>query len=125
MTFRTIFHQLSIRDRHCIIVHAGYIETVAGVPTKKTYASIEEFYLYAREDAYLYGGISHGMVIAGHTPTIAEKELPFNHGNVYRFYDAQKDCVFYDIDCGCSYAGIRENAKLACIRLEDEKIFYA
>lgn len=36
------FHQLSIRDRHCIIVHAGYIETVAGVPTKKTYASIEE-----------------------------------------------------------------------------------
>lgn len=78
-----------------------------------------------RMDAYLYGGISHGMVIAGHTPTIAEKELPFNHGNVYRFYDAQKDCVFYDIDCGCSYAGIRENAKLACIRLEDEKIFYA
>jgi serine/threonine protein phosphatase 1 len=43
---------------------------------------------------------------------------------VYRFYDEDMDCVFYDIDCGCAMRKKRQNGKLACIRLEDEKIFY-
>lgn len=34
------------------------------------------------------------------------------------------DCTFYDIDCGCSAKGKRDGAKLACIRLDDEQIYY-
>lgn len=34
------------------------------------------------------------------------------------------DCIFYDIGCGCAMSKVREDAKLACLRLEDEKIFY-
>ena len=118
------YFKLKIGDRKCIVVHAGYIESLKNVKTRENFASPEDFYIYAREDAYLKGGIEHGMVIAGHTPTLAEKEFTFNNGDVFRYYDKKKDCIYYDIDCGCSYAEIRLNAKLACIRLEDEKLVY-
>jgi serine/threonine protein phosphatase 1 len=118
------YYKIHTGERECIAVHAGYIESLEGVETDDTFASIEDFYLYARDDAYIYGGIPHGMIVAGHTPTTAEEELPFNDGNVYRSYDEDLDCIFYDIDCGCAMRNVRKNGKLACIRFEDEKIFY-
>jgi serine/threonine protein phosphatase 1 len=118
------YYRLTMGDRECVIVHAGYIESLEGVNTEGNFISVEDFYIYARDDAYMYGGIPHGMIIAGHTPTTAEQELPFNNGDVYRAYDEELDCIFYDIDCGCVMRRKRPNGKLACIRLEDEKIFY-
>lgn len=118
------FHKMTIGDRNCIAVHAGYIENLAEADTEETYSSSEDFYLHARDDAYMCGGIEHGMIIAGHTPTTADQEFPYNDGNVFRMYDEDQDCIFYDIDCGCALRAVRPNAKLACIRLEDEKIFY-
>lgn len=118
------FYKMTIDDRTCIVVHAGYIESLEDADTEEKYNNPEAFYLYARDDAYMCGGIEHGMIIAGHTPTTAEEEFPYNDGNVYRMYDEEQDCIFYDIDCGCAMSKIRPNAKLACIRLEDEKIFY-
>ena len=55
---------------------------------------------------------------------IVIERFAYNDGNVFRFYDKKKDCIFYDIDCGCVFRNRQVNAKLACIRLEDEKIFY-
>ena len=118
------FYTMMIGDRTCIVVHAGYIENLEEADTEETYNSLEDFYLYARDDAYMCGGIEHGIIIAGHTPTTADQEFPYNDGNVYRMYDEDQDCIFYDIDCGCSMKKVDSNAKLACIRLEDEKIFY-
>lgn len=118
------FYKTDINKRTCIVVHAGYIESLDNVDTEESYESIEDFYLYARDDAYMCGGVEHGMIIAGHTPTIKYEEFPYNDGNVYRMYDDSLDCVFYDIDCGCAMGCVQENAKLACIRLEDEKIYY-
>ena len=114
----------SIAGKNCVVVHAGYIENLDGVETEDHFDSVEDFYLYARDDAYICGGIEHGIVVAGHTPTCLPDELPYNEGNVYRFYDKELDCVFYDIDCGCCQRGKIVGAKLACIRLEDERIFY-
>ncbi len=54
---------------------------------------------------------------------IVIERFAYNDGNVFRFYDKKKDCIFYDIDCGCVFRNRQLNAKLACIRLEDEKIF--
>ena len=65
------------------------------------------------------------MIIAGHTPTIIKGAFAYNRGNVFRYYDDAMDCIFYDIDCGCVFQNQISDAKLACIRLEDEKIFYA
>ncbi len=121
------FYELTNKGRRCVIVHGGYIEnldSLKGVKTDGSYDSLEEFYLTARDDAYLYGGVEHGMVIAGHTPTTNIYELPFNHGNVYRFYDKENDCIFYDLDCGYAFGDMGSDAKLACLRLEDEKVFY-
>ena len=118
------FHKMIIGNRTCIAVHAGYIESLEQTDTEETYHTLEDFYLHARDDAYMCGGVAHGMIIAGHTPTTAEQEFPYNDGNVYRMYDEEQDCIFYDIDCGCALSMVRPNAKLACIRLEDEKIFY-
>ena len=43
---------------------------------------------------------------------------------VYQHYDPQKNCLYYDIDCGCSYRTVRANARLACLCAETGAIYY-
>lgn len=117
-------HREIVNEKEFIIVHAGYIEDLDKVDTEDSYETKEEFFLNARDDAYMCGGMPGGIIIAGHTPTIFENELPYNNGDVYSFYDEELDCKFYNIDCGCAYKTKCKTAKLACIRLEDEKIYY-
>lgn len=38
-----------IKDKRFVVVHAGYIESLEGVDTERDYASLDEFYLYARD----------------------------------------------------------------------------
>ena len=117
------YDDLKAGDRACVVVHGGYAEhpeDIAGAG----YSSLEEFYLQAREDGYRLGGKPCGMVVAGHTPTIIPGEFSYNEGRVFRYYDEEKNCVFYDIDCGCAYRRKSPWGRLACIRLEDERIFY-
>lgn len=116
------YKKLDINGRTCVIVHAGYTENPENIGDN--FADIEEFYLFAREESCLIGGIPHGMIVSGHTPTIADEEFAYNRGAVFRYYDPDKDCIFYDIDCGCAFRSINADARLACIRLEDKEIFY-
>ncbi len=121
------FYEHTVGGRRCIVVHAGYVESLErlqGMETDDTYDSLEHFYLTARDDAYIYGGVEHGMILAGHTPTTAKYELPFNQGKVYRVYNEETDCAFYDLDCGYAFKDVSPEARLACLRLEDEEIFY-
>ena len=108
--------------RDCIVVHAGYAEKMENIGEK--YKTIEEFYLYARADSITNGGIQGGMIVAGHTPTIAKGEFCYSQGDVYKYYDRNKDCIYYDIDCGCAYYEVDPDATMACLRLEDEEVFY-
>ncbi len=110
------YYRFTCNDRDCIAVHAGYAE-------KLHEDEKHRFFLYAREES-LKGGIPGGMIIAGHTPTVLEDVFAYNHGDVFRYYDSEKDCMFYDIDCGCVLKGKYETGKLTCLRVEDEKIFY-
>ena len=111
--------------RDCVIVHAGYIDSLERLSgTRHQYNRIEEFYIYARDEGYRYGGLPGGMVISGHTPTIAEGRMTFTDGKVFRYHDRQKDCIFYDIDCGCCFHRQDPHARLAALRLEDERVFY-
>ena len=116
------YYELKIGNKSCVVVHAGYIEEMENIDA--LFSIPEGFYLYAREQGYRLGGKRHGMIIAGHTPTIVKGEFTYNKGQVFRFYDKEKDCTFYDIDCGCVFRERKPSAKLACIRLEDEAIFY-
>lgn len=118
------YYNFKINNRECIVVHAGYIDNLDGVETDDKFNSIEDFYLYARDDAYMFGGKKHSIVVAGHTPTIFDEEFPYNNGNVYHMYDDEMDCDFYNIDCGSAYRTVKKEAKLACIRIDDLKIFY-
>ena len=116
------FYRFPMNERDCIVVHAGYIEEEdAG---KAGYEDPEGFYLYAREEAVKDGGIKNGLIIAGHTPTIARGTEFYNDGEVFRYRDPVRDCVFYDIDCGCVFYELDPAATMACIRLEDEEIIY-
>lgn len=116
------YRELTVGDRACVVVHAGYTEKLKNV--ESSFSSLEDFYLYAREESLRLGGKPHGMVIAGHTPTVAKGAFAYNRGKVFRYYDEETDCIFYDIDCGCVFRRKNPDAGLACIRLEDEKIFY-
>ena len=110
-----------VNGKTFIIVHAGYYEDDS-TPLEK----LEKFYLYSREMAYTKGGVKGTTIIAGHTPTIIKGLPMYTDGEVYHFYDKEKDCTFYDIDCGCGFNDSEwyQNGRLACIRLEDEEVFY-
>ncbi len=114
--------RIKVCDKKFIIVHAGYIQENRLKETN--HSSLEDFYLYARDEAYKYGGENNSFIISGHTPTLSKSNISFNDGFVYKQFDANKNCTFYNIDCGCSYKNNQPNAHLACIRLNDEKIFY-
>lgn len=116
------YHKLILENRTYIIVHARYCEKLENIDAH--FDSLEQFYLYAREESVQPGGAMHGTIIAGHAPTIVKESFAYNDGNVFRLYAEEKDCIFYDIDCGCAFRNRQSNAKLSCIRLEDEKIFY-
>ncbi len=116
------YKKLNVGGRTCIIVHAGYPE--GDRSASGDFEIWKQFYLYAREESIGPGGTKNGMIIAGHTPTVLENEFAYNKGKVFRFYDERKDCVFYDIDCGCVFRNTQPEARLACLRLDDEKIFY-
>lgn len=116
------YQKIDIAGRDYIVVHAGYTDSLGN--TGGHFESLEQFFLYAREEGIQLGGVTHNTIIAGHTPTIVKGSFVYNAGKVFRYYNAGKDCVFYDIDCGCVFRGENPEAKLACIRLDDEKIFY-
>ncbi len=112
------FAGLSVNGRRCVVVHAGYQDE-----SSASEEDAVDYNLYAREES-LTGGIRHGMVIAGHTPTVLTNEFAYHGGKAFRFYDPQKDCIFYDIDCGCVFRKKYPDARLACLRGENEKLFY-
>ena len=110
------------RGRECVAVHAGYCEDETLIRGK--YGSLNEFCLYARDDALEIGGIEGGMIIAGHTPTISNETRFYTGGRVFCHHDTDKDCIFYDIDCGCVFRSVYPSGTMACLRADDEEIFY-
>lgn len=116
------YHELKIKNKTCIVVHAGYANNIADIGPH--FSNLEQFYLYARDEGCASGGRQHATIIAGHTPTVIKGAFAYNAGNVFRYYDQAKDCTFYDIDCGCVFRSREPDAKLACMHIEDEKIYY-
>lgn len=110
------YHRLKVKGNLYTIVHAGYIDGVS-------YEEQKEFFLYARDNAYKDGGVRGRCIISGHTPTIVKDQFCYNNGDVFK-YEADDNRRFYNIDCGCVFRKKNKNAKLATIRLDDEKIFY-
>ena len=117
-----LYCRFPVGNRDCVVVHAGFCNEAAEL--RGNYESPEEFMLYARDDALTIGGVYKGLIVAGHTPTIAPGTAYYANGQVFRYHDERRDCVFYDIDCGCAYRERRPAGRMACLRLEDERVFY-
>ena len=116
------YYKFKMGEREVVIVHAGFTPISENVPVK--FKNVEDFYLHAREEAIRFGGIRNGIVVAGHTPTIARKMYCFTGGRVYKHTSETKNCVFYNVDCGCAYREVSPFGKMCCLRLDDEEIFY-
>lgn len=114
------FYKIRINDIEHIIVHAGYTENETILAGK----DFEEFYLYAREEAYTKGGKDNAVIIAGHTPTISTDMLTYTGGKIFKYYDKGRNMTFYDIDCGAVFRRFYKGADMACLRLDDYKEFY-
>ena len=116
---------LRVNDRDYIIVHAGYIskedfEDPRNRFRLRNYKDIEQFYVWAREDSIQFGK-DDATIVFGHTPTIAGM-IYGNTGTVFfAEYDSRR---FYNIDCGCVFRSSHYHGNLACLRLDDEKVFY-
>ena len=114
-----------VSGRRYIIVHAGYISEEEYWKAKSEGAinplfKLEDFYVWAREEGMDYGE-ENATIVFGHTPTIAERDF-YNHGQV--FFEERGNKRFINIDCGCVFRSWNLEANLACIRLDDEKLFY-
>jgi serine/threonine protein phosphatase 1 len=117
--------ELNINGRDFIIVHAGYPDEEEAKRLKGLGGgNLESFYVWARNNAVTAGGRPNTTIISGHTPTLSRAHIFYNKGRVKKIVDEARDCVFYNIDCGCVYREDFEDGRLACIRLEDEGIFY-
>lgn len=113
-------YKSNVNGSEIIIVHAGYTEDSSLLGDK----SFEHFYLYARDEALIYGGKENAIIVAGHTPTIIPTEKVYNDGNIFRWHKSETNTTFYCIDCGVAYKKVFSNAKLACLRLDDFKEYY-
>lgn len=114
------FYETDVNGKHFIIVHAGDIEPeeLVGRP------SVEDFYIYSREDAYRIGGKKDSVIIAGHTPTISEDRITYTCGRIFRMNNEKKNCTYYDVDCGAVFRKFKSEGNMACLRLDDETEFY-
>ncbi len=119
--------KICVEGREYVIVHAGYIseeDFEASSQMKEIFETREFFLLSAREEGIEAGGKPGSTIVAGHTPTMIEGTF-FNNGKIWKKEDADKNCRYFDIDCGAAYAYHgSKGTKLACLRLEDEKEFY-
>lgn len=118
-------YKTEVHGREVIVVHAGYAENVEQLAGYKKfkYEYMEDFYLHARDEAIEFGGKENAIIIAGHTPTCV-KDFCYNNGKIYHYHDENKNCDFYEIDCGAVYGNYEENAHLACLRIDDMEEFY-
>lgn len=113
-------YETDVNGKHFVVVHAGYVEEgeVFGHP------SVEDFYMYSRDEAYFQGGKMDSVIVAGHTPTISHRHVMYTGGRIYKRYNAKLNCTYYDIDCGAVFRRLRGKGNIACFRLDDEKEFY-
>ena len=126
--------ELSVNNKNYLIVHAGYMDmdSIINSPLNGN-SSIKEirfmaqakeiFCTSARSEALFVGGKRDTTVIAGHNPTIIKGDF-YNSGRILRHERPEINSVIYDIDCGAGFLEKCSIANIACIRLEDEKIFY-
>jgi len=70
------YRKLNINGRTYFVVHAGYLESLETIGGH--FDSCEQFYLYVREESFRLGGVRHGTIIAGHTPTIVKESFAYN-----------------------------------------------
>lgn len=110
------------RINNIVCVHAGFIDSECNLGSK--YNSLEDFYLYARSDAYKIGGCQDGVIIAGHTPTIEKSETCYNDGDIFHYYNPISNCNYYNIDGGIVFRDEDPSAQLCCLRLDDMKEYY-
>lgn len=126
--------ELSVNGKAFIVVHAGYMDeeslmssplilNSSMVDIKYMAGAKEVFYTGAREEALIVGGKRDTTIITGHTPTISNGGF-YNDGKVFRYVREEMNSVIYDIDCGAGFLELDPLANMACIRLEDEAIFY-
>ena len=111
---------MSVNGKHYVIVHAGYVERdkLFGQP------SVEYFYMYSRDEAYLQGGKENSIIVAGHTPTISKKHEVYNEGRIFRYYNEKIKCTYYNIDCGAVFRDSLCKGNMACLRLDDLEEIY-
>ena len=113
-------YKTTVNEKQFIVVHAGYIEK----NLSERHLTVEHFYLYARDEAYTEGGKRGCTIIAGHTPTISSRHMPYTDGTIFKYYNEDLDCTYYDIDCGAVFKKLRNHGNMACLRLDDEQAVY-
>jgi len=116
------YYRFKYKEKEIVVVHAGYAPAVTDIPGK--YHGLEDFYLHAREESIRFGGFEGGIVVAGHTPTIAKKMYCFTEGRIFKHINEDKNCTFYNVDCGCAYREVTPYGRMCCLRIDDEVVYY-
>ena len=106
-----LYKEIKVNDKNYILVHAGFKHFS---PDRELSSYSEKELIFKSPDYDKPYFTDNTFVITGHRPTLFIDKNP-DKGFIYRINN------HIAIDCGCGY----RNGRLGCIRLEDEKEFYA
>lgn len=112
---------IKVKGQAFKLIHAAVTDVYHAVKDIMHYDSVAEFAVWDRETILYLNNVSDYTIIFGHTPTINLQEINplelFRAGNVI------------GIDCGSGFPkptyGFDLQGRLACLRLDDMKIFYS
>ena len=113
-------YQRRLGAERYMFVHSGYTDNI----DKLRYSSKYDFYLYANEDSYTYGGYRNGIVVAGHNSTADKKSIFFNEGKVLIKEKPEEECIYYYINCGGCQKKRNRYSRFGCIELGSNKEYY-
>jgi len=101
---------IEVKDNTFCLVHAGVQINDSGEIIEK---QNQDFLLWAREEYMNQSSNHEEIIVSGHTPTFYMTKSDKSQATVFK----DRNKIF--IDCGCAYGG-----RLACVRLNDLKVFY-
>ena len=116
------YKDIDVNGQRFIIVHANMYHTFfVNGKIKENLRNVEkEFILWDRNSDGFYD--VDAILINGHTPTIFDEAFPYNvdkkYGKILETHNR------FNIDCGAGYIGVRKEANLAILCLDNLKEYY-
>lgn len=122
------YKDITVNNQRYIIVHSNLPYSAIeddNITIRKYLSKTTKDFIVWDRNTDSFDKIEDAILINGHTPTISSSAFDLSISVQDRVYGRILNMGNrYNVDCGIVFKGMRENANLAALRLEDLKEFY-